>query len=310
MRKFLKEVGLFFLVLTGVCLVVFGMQTWVIRSNANFKFSKNYEYLMVGHSHPQCAYNDSLIGNFKNISASGESYFYTYYKLKELLKDNDSVETVMIEFTNNQVDSAMDTWIWSDKSISQFYSKYGSFVNLKDQVLLGKKNVGSLLNSFSTLHKRNFMRMIKSDYSYEDQVGGYVHYEENSLETAKNIQKENLNPYSIDESVSINLLYLEKIVQLCRDRDKTIILIRTPQHKLLRSRGNEIKYLETYYSKFSDLTLMDFNDFSIPEYAFKDLGHLNYRGATIISETIDSLIKNKAFERYLLKEDKRIIITE
>ncbi|WP_432409988.1 hypothetical protein [Rasiella sp. SM2506] len=310
MGKFLKQLSLFFLLLFMVCLLVFGIQTWVIRSHSNFKFSKDYDYFMIGHSHPECAYNDSLIGNFKNIAASGEAYFYTYYKLKELLKDNDSVQTVMIEFTNNQIDSAMDKWIWGDKSISQFYTKYGSYVDFHDHVLLSKESFGSVINSFSVLQKRNFMRIIKNDYNYVGHIGGYVYYDKSSVEAAKVTQRTKRKNHPVHESNSINLLYLERIIALCKEKNKRIILVRTAQHASLKMRENEEKYLKVYYTKFSDLPLLDFNDFEIPDYGFKDLEHLNYKGAIMISKTMDSLIQNKVFDGYFSKIDKRIIITK
>ena len=38
--------------------------------------NKNIEHVM-GHSHSECAFNDEYIPHFKNLSSSGESYFYT-----------------------------------------------------------------------------------------------------------------------------------------------------------------------------------------------------------------------------------------
>lgn len=310
MGRFLKQFGLFFVLLLVACLIVFGIQTWNIRKKANFKFLKEYKYLMIGHSHPECAYNDSLISNFKNISDSGEAYFYTYYKLIEVLKDNPSIEIVMIEFTNNQVDSAMDKWIWGEKSISHFYPKYGAFISLQDQVLLVRKKFGSVLNSFSVLQKRNFLRNVNNDHNYIDHIGGYVYYEKNAVEEAKLNQERTKKNAPLSSEHSTNIKYLEKIIKLCRQNNKEIVLIRTPQHKYLKMRNNEKKYLNVYAAKFTNIPFIDFNDFNIPDYGYKDLEHLNYKGANIISKAMDSLIQNKIIEKYIFNKEKRIIINK
>lgn len=298
------------MMLMAASLLVFGFINWNIRNHANFRFPKEYKYIMIGHSHPECAYNDSLISNFKNISDSGEAYFYTYYKLIELLKDNPSIEIVMIEFTNNQVDSAMDKWIWGEKSISHFYPKYGVFIGLQGQVLLAKKSFGSVLNSFSVLQKRNFLRIVNNDYDYFNHIGGYVHYEKNGVEEAKLNQKRTKKNSPIDDEYSMNIKYLEKIISLCKQKNKEIVLIRTPQHSVLKMRDNDKKYLNVYFDKFNDIPLIDFNDFHIPDYGYKDLEHLNYKGANIISKTMDSIIENKLIEKYIFNKENRIIINK
>ena len=55
------------------------------RSKSQFDLKKQPKSIVVGHSHPECAFNDSLIQEFKNFSSSGESYFYTYPKLKNII---------------------------------------------------------------------------------------------------------------------------------------------------------------------------------------------------------------------------------
>lgn len=310
MGRFLKQFGLFFALLLAACLIVFGVQTWNIRKQANFKFPKDYKYLMLGHSHAECAYNDSLIANFKNIATSGESYFYTYYKLKKLLGQNDDIRTVLIEFTNNQIDSGMDTWIWGDKYISKFYPKYGSFIDFQDTGLLMKHNLSSVLTNFSVLQKRNFKMLLDNNYDFVQHIGGYVYYDENDLEKSIMLQEksEKNNKENYEGLSDINILYLEKIVLLCKSFGKQLIFIRSPQHAALGSRDNETAFLRIYTEKFSEVPMLDFNDFEIPDKGFKDLGHLNYLGAKIISKKLDSILKQSITNDSFLKENKRVII--
>lgn len=308
MGKFLKKLAMFFSLVVIVCLVVFGIQTWNIREQANFKFPKNYTYLMVGHSHAECAYNDSLIADFKNIATSGESYFYTFYKLKKVLEQNDSIKMVLVEFTNNQIYDNMDNWIWGDKYIAKFYPKYGSFISYWDTGLLLEHNSSAVINNFSVLQKRNLMNTLKGDYNFYNDLGGYIHYEQNDLEKALLYQQETKTHEPLKNISSTNLFYLEKIVSLCKQMDKDIVFIRSPQHSKLKMRDDESEFLKVYFNKFKKVPYIDFNDFDIPDTGFKDLGHLNYKGAEIISNKLNLLLKYNKLKAYNSKDNRRIII--
>jgi hypothetical protein len=74
-----------------------------MRSKAQFTLETPVENVIFGHSHPECAYNDSLIGNFKNLAQSRQSYFYSFSKIKNVHKQNPQIKNIFIEFTNNQI---------------------------------------------------------------------------------------------------------------------------------------------------------------------------------------------------------------
>ena len=106
----LKFVFFFLFILIGLFLLN--------RHFANFKIKESSRILIVGHSHSECAYNDSLINNVVNFSQSGESYFYTYFKTKKFIEQNPNIQTVLIEFSNNQIAFSMNNWIWAEKYMS------------------------------------------------------------------------------------------------------------------------------------------------------------------------------------------------
>ena len=312
MIRFLKRIGIFFLLLVVICISVFSIQTWNIRSHSNFELHGDYNYLMLGHSHAEAAYNDTLIANFKNLATSGESYFYTFYKLKMLLEQNENLKTILIEFTNNQINQNMDKWIWGDKYISKFYPKYGSFLDFKATGILLKNNVSSLINNFSVLQERNLRMTVSNNYNFINQIGGYVHYIGNNLEKAKIQQEERVNNiiYNGNEPISeINIQYLTKIIALCKDKEKEVIFIRSPQYKKLNPPISEFRFLKIYAEQFAEVKFIDFNNFQIPDSGFKDYEHLNYLGANIISKTLDSLIKVGSLSAENTVENGRIIIS-
>jgi hypothetical protein len=74
MRKFLIQIFLFSFSLLSVFLLVIIISNKVIDSKNIFKLTNNINYLILGHSHPECDFNDSLIDNTKNLAQSGELY--------------------------------------------------------------------------------------------------------------------------------------------------------------------------------------------------------------------------------------------
>ena len=133
MRQFIQLSITFLIALFTLIFVSVELSEYVVNKNSDFKLNKSTKYLVLGHSHPECAFNDSLIENFKNISQSGESYYYTYFKAKKIIEQNPSIETVFIEFTNNQINESMNSWIWKEKYMNYRYPRYSPFMNFTDK---------------------------------------------------------------------------------------------------------------------------------------------------------------------------------
>ena len=75
MKEFLKKItAIFIMFILILATGVISLQV-IINSKATFKLDN--ESIILGHSQPECAFNDSLIPGFNNVSESGEPYFYT-----------------------------------------------------------------------------------------------------------------------------------------------------------------------------------------------------------------------------------------
>src|SRR5690554_8088243 len=103
MSVFFKRIFYFAVLILGLIVLINASLSFIERKYSDFKLDEHPKYIVVGHSHPECAFNDSLIPELKNISHSGESYFYSYFKTKQVVQQNTSIEVVFIEFTNNQI---------------------------------------------------------------------------------------------------------------------------------------------------------------------------------------------------------------
>ena len=111
MRKFIIKILVFSLMslilLSGVIIA----SNILINKDSNFSFDKKINRIVLGHSHPEGAFNDSLISNTKNFARGGEHYFYTYLKAKTIIESNPHIKVVFLELTNNQISTDMAMWI-------------------------------------------------------------------------------------------------------------------------------------------------------------------------------------------------------
>lgn len=293
MRKFTTKLLVFasiiFLALVGVCLLN--------RQFANFILKENKELLIVGHSHSECAYNDSLINGAINFSHSGESYFYTYFKTKKLIEQNPTIKTVFIEFANNQINQAMNDWIWDEKYMSYRFPKYGVFMDVESYKLLANKNPTCLLSSTRNLIKNSIKSTFRGFKNQED-IGGYIYLVRDKTDSLlANLPVHAVTKNGTQEISERNLEYLRKTVDFLISKNIKIFLVRSPMHAKYEGYNNEQKFQEILHSRFSDIEFLDFSKFHAADSEFGDLEHLNHKGAAKFSFWLDNLLKNGLLEK-------------
>ena len=294
MRAFILRI-LFHLVFTliAVLLLIYTTEK-TIRNKADFEIPGSPEYLVVGHSHPEYLFNDSIIDNLKNFGHSGETYFYTYLKLKQLINQNKRVKFVLVEFTNGNIEKDMDHQIWDDSHIGFRYPLYAPFMDLNDKQLLLSNNISGFINSNSvSLRDGLTNRIRKNSYHFLPDIGGYApvtYNKTDSLVYAVTKNKSRKGKAIISEN---NLAYLSKIVQFLKSRGIKVIFVRSPQHPLYPVRNNELVYQEYRKTKFSDIDFWDFNNFPLDADEYADLEHVNYKGSIKFSNWFRTMMLQK-----------------
>ena len=295
MIKFILHTIIFVLLTTALLIGVIFSTNKLIVKKAQFVLAPNIDKLVLGHSHPECAFNDSLISNLKNQANSGESYFYTYFKLIQLLKQNKQIKTVFVEFSNNQLSGETDEWTWGKKYLPHRYKLYAPFMNADANYLLAKNNSRSFLNSLSVLLQFNFNVLKEGRFNYINRTGGYLplhkKYAINSIKT------DAATTQTLVAS-GMNLLYLEKMIQTCKKEHVKMYLMRIPVHPSSKNLNNESAFLKILHEKFTDVNFLDFKDVPLPDDAFADAEHLNASGARTFSLFFNQLIKDHLFDRY------------
>lgn len=308
MLKFIKLTFQFIVLTIGLLVLIDFSTASIERRFADFKIESQPRYIVVGHSFPECAYNDSLITDFKNFSHSGDSYFYTYLKTKELVSQNPSIEIVFVEFTNNQIVEEMNNWIWGNMFLSRGYTTYGAFMSWSDKLMLFKNNNSDYFNASSVSLKKRSARILKKDFNFINRIGGYL-YLEKELTQGKIINPKNQNAEIVLKFNLLshqNLVYLDKIISLCKENKKRVVLIRSPLHKYYKGFTNEKLYQDILNSRYSNLEYLDFSKFPLSNSQFADLEHLNFKGAKAYSTWFNTMLINGLLE----KEDMQDYINE
>ncbi|KAF2080420.1 hypothetical protein [Flavobacterium sharifuzzamanii] len=303
MKTFIKNVIIYISLFFGLVLLIELSTALIINRHANFKFELKPKYLVLGHSHPECAFNDSIIYKLKNIARSAEPYYYTYFKLKKVLEQNSSIETIFIEYTNNQINPEMDDWTWDDEHISSRYVNYSPFIPLNHQFILLLNNPTGFFNAFSYSNKSKFINIVKEDYDYTNKLGGYLYLVRDKTDSIlKNTSK--IDPKNSITISKTNISYLEKTIELIKRHKKNVFLIRSPQHPKCVDYKNETIYKHILFSRFNDVEYLDFSNFPLSNSEFGDLEHLNHKGAKKFSIWFNKLIK----DGLLLKANKQEFI--
>ena len=282
-------------------LILFYTGNKIVTKKADFRLNKEIKYIVIGHSHPECAFNDSLISNFKNCSYSGESYFYGYPKIKNILLQNPQLTTVFLEFTDNHLEKeVMNDGIWGESHMFNFYPIYSPFIEQNDADLLLRKSGKDFLLASTISIKNQFLKIISSNYNFgkysrylyliRDKTDSLVLQQEKSLENKSKID------VKADNDSNYNIIYLTKIVNLCLEKGIKVYLVRSPQHKMYREQKNETLFEAARLNYFKNIEFLDFNNCPFSNSEFGDLEHLNYRGAKKFSIWFNSLIKDGLLE--------------
>lgn len=292
MKRFIKQ-SLSFIV---ICIIAIkGLLYWenyLISRNANFRLPNNIESVIFGHSHSECAFNDSLIDNFKNLSNSGESYFYMLPKVKNVLSQNPQIKNVFIEFTNNQITAKMDNWIWGELMTSRM-SLHSAFMGPEDHFVLIKNNCGDYFNSLSVSFKNKFTRINEGDYYFMDEMGAYKKLTVCKVDSILEAKKKNDAVNKTNRQLSAtNITYLKKVIDYCESNDKNVFLVRSPQYDKFTGIINELAFDSIRKKEFASIPFLDFNKFELNKEDYADLEHLNFKGANKFSKWFDNYFKN------------------
>lgn len=315
MRRFIKNSILFAFGISVLFVLFFSLSNTYISRGDYFSIPKDIKSVILGHSHSACAFNDSLIDGFYNLSQNTEGYPYSYFKLKKILESNDHLDNVFVEFTNNQMSA------WARNRVSGLYLDVNmprSFPVMDASFVLStfgeNKNPKRILNALIQGNKSNADFLLSGD-------DNYIRYVWKTHETPSREYKElgiDTNDPALEPIVEAgqkenrpvkgaNLEYLLKLIQLCEERNVNLYLVRSPMpaSTVIANEKNFHALLET--GDFRDIAFLDFKKYPLPNRMFADKQHLNSKGQDLFSYFFNHLMATDILEQ---KDIQLVIDTE
>ncbi len=294
MKYFLRKTAIFCFILGCITLLLMLVSNRIIDKGDYFKIKNTTKYIILGHSHAECDYNDLIISGLENFGQSSEIYYYTYLKTKKIIEANPQVKTVFIEFTNNRIDKEKGYNIWSDKYLSLRYSLYAPLMNFEDVVSMFIHNPKAILNSQFLSFKENLLFFLKSDPNFinHKRWGGYLYLNRDKTDSlVKTLPKDTTVKYVVPELSDPNMGYLSQTIDFCTQHQVAVYLIRSPLHPRWPNLNNEPSFQKLLKTKFATVEFLDFKNFPLKTTEYGDLNHLNHKGAKIYSQFFDRLLK-------------------
>ncbi len=290
MSTFLRHAAVFF----GILFVLLVLPGLLLRLGADFSIPGDNTMLLLGHSHPECAIDDQLVPGLFHAAQAGESYFYTYQKARLLLHNNPQIQTVLIEFTNNQIHPVMEGWIWGDVYMGNRFPLLALWMPWEDIRFLYQHNPGGLSGSIPLVFQQQ-VKFIAGGMKYRSKAGGFLGQNWSRVDSLAAAQPVDAPP--LDSLARHNLAYLEKLVAFCREEGKQVVLIRSPQHPALEVTKYEDLYQAERRNRFADIPYLDFDHFPLPDSLYADLEHLNSAGAQVFSAWFQLQLEEGMLER-------------
>lgn len=295
MRLFLSKIAYMIVSIGILLLVILMIDRTLLNQSHLFVLDKQVHSLILGDSRTKYDLNDKILKNTCNLSNDADSYFYSYLKLKAIVKKNPQITTLILSFSQHNIQKIIEyRWILNDTHINQRLKIYYVLLDPNDFLfLLLQKPKESLVNLFPQILYP--LKLMKGRELY----GGFSDMDHNNLdEEIKKYPKETeVQKEEFTES-SIETKYLEKIKDYCKVNQIKLLLINTPLHKTLNSKQ---EFLYAYYKKYTwNVPFLDFSKLALPDSCFSDLVHLSPAGSNYFSHYLEENgFLNTAKERSL-----------
>ncbi len=292
---------LVFLTLTlATCVVSMFLLRHFTDQQKNFQLPDETKYLFAGHSHVRLAINDSLIKGTRNVSEEGEAYIYTLQKLKTYLHFNPQVKYVFLECSNNSVSEFFDSRTWNQHFIKTKLPDYNIPIDSEDLGLLLSHEPLTTIETFSISAKAQleFLLSRQSDYPSSAEWFKHRYYSQSDVDSILHHSKiDTLSQLQKNPSEHA-LFYIGKIVRFCKEHTVQPVLMRSPVHPAWEYLLNEDMFCSEIRRRFPEVVFLDFGHYPMPDDEFRDLAHLNYKGAIRFCQLFDSLIATGAVDSY------------
>jgi hypothetical protein len=285
MRKFLYNIFLLGLLFSVLISVTFMICYKMSSKKIDWTLETSKTVLITGDSYPECALDDSIMTETVNLSSSADTYVYSYVKIRKFIIHNPQIRTVVLGFSYHNLLSSDDSFF---KNTSPGISKFVKYFYLMDpneiRALL-RANCNIIIKGLGSCYRQAVFFALTSfkGSSYKKlSLGGYRRLSVNKVKEILSGTKKTEPgiPVQIDSS-QVQIRYLNKVVQLCKEKNIRLILLNVPIHReFQKTLKNEKAFFDQFCRQNQILDyLWDYADYSLPDSCYSDPEHLNYHGA-------------------------------
>jgi len=288
MKRFLKEIFAF-TTIPLICVVIGLLLISYISKTIHYKLNDSITDIYIGDSHIQCAINDSLLQNSKNVATSAESFYFSYYKLENLIEKNQHIQKVYLGVSYHSLSNYYNDFISGEYSLSTS-PKYFYFLPVEEQFKLvawNRKDLPAFIKAVSRIG----YTLLTDDGTYFSSFGysnNFTNVTASKPSMEKRLQFQYYTNGKLNDFSEINLLYLKKIITLCKTNKIDLVLLNTPLHPYYKS-----KIPANYIAKFNEiaksynLKVIDFSNLSLSDSCFvPDGDHVSEKGARLATKEI------------------------
>ena len=298
MKRFIFKKLLFLIVFAFFTVLIIGINYKIVNDT---KLTIKTNTLALGDSNVECAINDNIFTSSTNLASSADPYFYSYLKLKKILRNN-KIDTLLLGFAPHDIFD--NGWLLDDAHINDRLPRYYPLMNVKEYKILILNNFYGLISALPTVEKKSLKNIIYrlAGKNLNIKYGGFLKLKKNDLEQSKKKLKRGEKINYIPDSLSVTKLevtYLNKIIDLCKSNHIKLYLINTPKRKeLLNYPKYGYKEFKQFYLKYyNKIDFLDFSSFSMPDDCYGDLVHLNEKGSAFFSQ----YLKEKGLQNIILQ---------
>jgi hypothetical protein len=319
MQRFLIKIILF----TLLILALISPVVWVNKNILNrpltgteLKLAPGVDTLLAGDSHAEKSLDPGMLPGSVNVSLSGESLFYTYYKLKCILKQNPgAVRNVVLAFSYHNISKKFSEDTVFDKVISSFLiGRYYQYLDAEGKKRLSgskyllfyrmKYDFGIPLMEYTELDTPNLKLLFNShaEKAKPGGIGGFNPSALSEINQEKIIKKMKLyffdNHANYTGSSQFMIDYLDSIAALCAENNIKLYLYNAPLHAAYRRLIPAAAYDEydrvvrAVTKKYPNATAFDISAEALEDRFYEDGDHLDKAGAPFAGRKLYRLLNS------------------
>jgi hypothetical protein len=305
MKLFLKRTLLFVLITMFVLFLsslLYSHLKTKYLANKNLHLKPGTHILLLGDSHAETAFNDSIILHSQNIAFHAEHYLFTYFKLKKLLEANPTIDKVVLSFGPHNISQGADITIFSESRNSRSFARYFMLLdsegvddtyspsqNWRTNYLKWKLGIPFQLKLEAKLiYKTIFSKPVSiNDFPFNGEF--YASSKHSFKKVNATIQAHYYKNNILLKESDLAIKYLYKIINLTKAKGVKLYLVNTPLHELYTN--NIPDYFRKAYKKetnrisknYPNVVYIDLSQIELDENNFGDYHHVNYKGSKVVS---------------------------